>query len=116
MRVDVGVRYWLMAVGAVIALLAMSYCARAEEYMVVDYGVVVLHHHHHHLSREGRVRQHAKAVELAAVPLPRPNPLDRAIPGSLYEAEAALINMVMFGSLCPLIKKDCHVVRSADTR
>jgi hypothetical protein len=99
-------KYWVAFVLGFALILALSWCAHAEDYMVASYGVEA-HHcappritaHHRHQSRERRAVAGMKAAprRFAAVPLPRPNPLDASRP--TYEVEAYLLKFMMFGTL-----------------
>jgi hypothetical protein len=98
--------YYTALIFAFMLILALSWCAHAEEYMVASYGVATHHrapprttaHHRHHQSRGRSVLAHVKeaATRLAVIPLPRPNPLDAPRPG-MYEVDAALLLDMMFG-------------------
>jgi hypothetical protein len=113
------VRYWLALIAAVLLIVALSWCAHAEEYMVASYGTAKHHVHHnrHHHSFRAEERQvmqndraalrHGRASDnpsddtrppsaTGAVPLPRPNPLDASRPG-MYAADFADLHVLMFG-------------------
>jgi hypothetical protein len=87
-------KYWIAFCLGFALILALSWCAHAQTYMVASYGVETHHAHHHH-SRERRALARTKGARFA-IPLPRPNPLDAPRPGA-YFAEAIELHTLMFG-------------------
>jgi hypothetical protein len=102
-------KYWIAFFVAIALILALSWCAHAEEYMVVSYGVATHHTHYHHYGSSGRhpgderrrqshLRSRISLAAAVTIPFPRPNPLDAPRSGR-HDMEAELLKLMMFGTL-----------------
>jgi len=118
-----GMKYWIAFAAAIAAIVCLSWCAHAE---CVASGRAVLAGGAKHATwrlldghkcwtagypsrqRHAPLRQgRSGALQTAAVPLPRPNPLDAPLHG-MYSAVAAELDFMMFGPACPPTYFDCR--------